>query len=98
MLLLTGGGLGDLPFKNLYLAPAARPTSPAQVHQVYAQLACRFEDGLTGVDFSSPADRFEIDHITHHRLSLPVISVQARARTLAPSSRHSRESGNPSAT
>jgi hypothetical protein len=32
---------------------------------------------LTGADFSSPADRFEIDHITRHSLSLRVIPVQA---------------------
>jgi hypothetical protein len=33
-------------------------------------LACRFQDGLTGADFPSPADRLKIDHVTRHHLSL----------------------------
>jgi len=70
MFLFAGRGLGDLPFKNLHLAPPTRPASPTQVHQVHAELACPFEDGLPGSDFSSPADRFKIDHKTRHRLSL----------------------------
>jgi hypothetical protein len=68
--LLGKGWFGHLATQQLNFTALASAAATAQAEQIYAKVASRHQQGLTGLAYSPPANRLKI-YLVCHPLSGP---------------------------